>query len=424
MIPRLKPALGAAELAAISRPGGATVEAFEQTFARAFGASHAVAFPYGRSALWAWFKALGIEGRDVIVPAYTCVVVPHAIVLSGNTCRFVDAAAPDWNMNLDELSRAISPRTQVVVATHLFGMPADCDRLHEIVRDGEARVGHRILVVHDCAHAFGARWRGRLVANEGDAALFGLGVSKLITSVFGGMLTIEDDDMAARVRAWRDRQFHPAGFARSIAKRLYLAGVYAAFQNLSYGIVRWLQDETPLLDPLTKAYHLDDRIRFPPDHLDRMSSVEARVGLLQLAKYDEIVRRRRETAAYYDAHLPRVPGWTLPPIVDGATYSHYVIRTRSREERDRIKQEMLADGIQVGELIEYSVPHMRAYGPAPDDQWPESRRLSECMINLPVHASLTAAERAHVVDAMQRIARDAPAASSWSTAGAASRSRA
>src|SRR5258708_9409551 len=107
MIPRFKPALGAAELLAALAPGGASVEAFERKFACVFDAREAIAYSYGRSALWSFFKALGIERAEVILPAYGCVVVAHAVVLSGNSCRFVDVSLRDYNMDLDQVDRAI-----------------------------------------------------------------------------------------------------------------------------------------------------------------------------------------------------------------------------------------------------------------------------------------------------------------------------
>ncbi|MFP5379715.1 MAG: DegT/DnrJ/EryC1/StrS family aminotransferase, partial [Vicinamibacteria bacterium] len=135
MIPRLRPAFGAAELAAALRPGGPDdVEGFEREFAARFGAAEAVAFPYGRSALWAFLQAVGLHDAEVIAPSYTCVVVQHAMVLSGNVPRFVDNTLADYNMDLDQVAAAINERTGAIVATHLFGFPLDLDRFGAIVR--------------------------------------------------------------------------------------------------------------------------------------------------------------------------------------------------------------------------------------------------------------------------------------------------
>ena len=186
MIPRFKPYLGKEELLAAITPDKSAVEKFETEFARTFEAKYALAFPYGRSALWALFKAMDIHDAEIIMPAYTCVVVAHAIVLSGNTPRFVDITLHDYNMDLNQVAEAICGKTQAIIATHLFGYPLDIDQLGEIVREAEHRFGHKIWVIQDCAHSFGAQWKGKQVCGAGDAALFGLNISKMITSIFGG----------------------------------------------------------------------------------------------------------------------------------------------------------------------------------------------------------------------------------------------
>jgi perosamine synthetase len=402
MIPRLKPYLGKEELLAALRRQEDAVVRFEEAFARTFEARYAIAFPYGRSGLWAFFKALGIQGSEVIMPAYTCVVVAHAIVLSGNIPRFVDITLYDYNMDLDQVEAAINERTRAIIATHLFGYPLNVDRLSEIVRMAEARWGHKIWVVQDCAHAFGARWQGKLVCNEGDAALFGLNISKMITSVFGGMIAMNDPELHRKLRAFRDEHFVQPGLLKRIGRFLYLLVVYPAFNERIYGLVNWLEEGTPLLDRLTKAYHLDGRIHFPPDYLDRMIALEAKVGLAQLRKYLEIVRRRRENARYYDQCLQNILDLEPPPLVEGATYSHYVLRVPDR--RGMLKA-FRRQGVQLGELIQYSVPQIGPYQRHADGQlFPNSHLCSRHTVNLPVHAELSNHQRGYVINCLQCVA--------------------
>jgi dTDP-4-amino-4,6-dideoxygalactose transaminase len=407
MIPRFKPCLGLRELAAVCRARAGAVERFEAAFARAFGPGQALAFSYGRSALWAFLQAVGLQGAEVIQPAYTCSVVAHATVLSGNVPRFVDVRLPGCNMDLDHVAAAITGRTRAILATHLFGYPLDTDRLGEIVHDAERRHGHKIWVIQDCAHAFGARRRGRPVARAGDAALFGLNVSKMMTSVFGGMLYTEDPALAAAVRDFRDKTFRRPGLVKRLRRRCYLFAVYLAFTRGLYSLVHWLQERTPLLDRFTRAYHLDEEIRFPPDYLEGLSACEAEVGLVQLGRYPDILRARRDHAVYYNDHLPRRPGWVLPPLEDGATYSHYVVRVPDREA---VLTALARRGIQLGRLIEYSVPELRPYrayaGPR---SFPAARLCSTCTINLPVYAQLSPACRERVVRAIEALGT--PAAS-------------
>jgi len=135
VIPRFKPDLGWPEFKALFRHNRGAVEQFEKEFAKAFQAVDAVAFPYGRSAQWAFFNAVGLKDAEVIMPAYTCSVVAHAVSLSGNRPRFIDIKLDDYNMDLDLVPAAINERTRAIIATHTFGYPQDLDRLEAIVRE-------------------------------------------------------------------------------------------------------------------------------------------------------------------------------------------------------------------------------------------------------------------------------------------------
>lgn len=402
MIPRLKPCFDGAELrAALRRSSAEDIAAFEQAFAEAFGAAAAVAFPYGRTALAGLLEAAGLSGAEVITPAYTCVVVQHAVVLSGNVPVFVDNTLVDYNMDLDQVAEAVGPRTGAIVATHLFGFPLDVDRLRTVVTEAERRLGRKILVIQDCAHAFGARWRGRLVCGAGDAGLFGLNISKLVSSIFGGMLTFPDAALAARVRAWRDARLRAPGAGKTVRRLAYLAATYPAFHAWGYGLVHWLQYRTPLLDRLTRAYHLDGAIHFPPDAWERMLPLEARVGLVQLAKHDAMVARRRAHAERYLDALGGVPGWVLPPRVEGATWSHFPVRV---PDRAAAVAHFARYGVHVGEVVEYSVAELPAYRRfAEGRDLPNARLCSRHMINLPVHPQLDDAARERVIDAARRL---------------------
>lgn len=385
MIPRFKPWLGWAELFALFRRNKGAVEKFEQEFAKAFKAVDAVAFPYGRSGQWAFFKAMGIENAEIIMPAYTCSVVAHAVTLSGNRPRFIDIQLEDYNMNLDLIPEAINEHTRAIIATHTFGYPQNLDRLDAIVKEAEARYGHKIWLMQDCCHAFGAEWNGRLLGTSGDVAVYALNISKLMTSIFGGMLTFQDQSLADKVRAWRDRHYQTPGLWKTIQRRLYLLAVYIAFNERVYGFTWWLQERTPLLNRLTKSYHLDDKIHFPPDYLDRMLGVEAAVGLEQLKRYPYIIARRRANAAWYDKNLPRREGWVFPPIVAGATYSHYVVRVPNRKT---VVDEWAAKGVHLGELIQYSIPLLGEYNKRQAFKYPFSERASQVSINFPVTEQL------------------------------------
>jgi len=386
MIPRLKPYFNSSEIGAFLHHGRLAVTEFEKRFAEKFQCADAVLFPYGRSALWAFFRSQGIKGKHIVQPAYTCSVVAHATVLSENTPLFVDNNLHDYNMQLDGLEAAISPDTYAVIPTHLFGYPMNVHAVQDIVKTAQERYGHKIWIIQDCAHSFGASFQGTMVVNEGDCALFGLGISKVISSIFGGMMTFQDLRLAEQVRRYRDEHFRVPVWFKTIKRLAYLLATYPAFNDGMYGLVYWMQEKTAVLNSLTRAYHLDEEIRFPPDAKERSLSGEAAVGLVQLEKYDAIIQRRREIAARYHDQLKVPEDWVLPPLVDGATYSHYAIRVLQREETI---QKIAKKGIQAGRVIEYSIPHLASYQPyTGGNKFPNAKLCSQSMLNLPIHPSL------------------------------------
>jgi dTDP-4-amino-4,6-dideoxygalactose transaminase len=380
MIPRFKPNLGFEEFKALFRFNKRAVEKFEKEFSKSFQAVDAVAFPYGRSAQWAFFNAIEMKNAEVIMPAYTCSVVAHAVTLSGNIPRFVDIKLDDYNMDLDLAEAAINKNTRAIIATHTFGYPQDIDRLEIMVKKAEERYGNKVWLIQDCCHAFGAKWKERMIGTSGDVAIYAFNISKLMTSIFGGMLTFQNQDLANKVRTWRDEYYKKASWFKAIQRRLYLLAVYVAFHEKFYSFTYWLQKKTSLLNKFTKDYHLDNKIHFPPDYLDKMLDVEAAVGLEQLKKYPKIIQYRKERAKYYDQNLQRKEGWCFPPIIDGATYSHYTVRVPNRD--DTIF-EYNNKRIELGEMIQYSVPDLKEYSTL-SSNCPLANKASKTCINFTV----------------------------------------
>lgn len=400
MIPRFRPALGLNELTALL-PGRAAgdIRAFETAFAAQMGQQHAVSFPYGRTGLLLLLRALGIKDATVVCPAYTCVVVQHAIVLSGNRPVFVDSGA-DANMDLDRAEAAIRPDTRALVATSIFGHPVDLDRLAEIQQRHPD-----LIVIQDCAHSFIAEWQGKPVHRASKAALFALNASKMMTSIFGGMVTTDDGDLASRLVAERDRAIEAPSFAKSVARALYVMALYPAFWPPLYGLTERLR-QSGLLDRLTR-YYSEDAIDMPSDYLVGMTDIEARVGLAQLARLDGFVSARRAYAAYYRRHLSDLPALSWINAPPGSSFSHIAARVADKR---KVMAAAFARGVQLGEIIEYSVPEMKAYRDMSAGQgpFPVSGQLARQTINLPVFGTYDAGMAEKVVRVMREILQDEP----------------
>jgi perosamine synthetase len=401
MIPRFRPALGLKELTAIFPSHAANdVEAFEAGFAAQMGQRHAISFPYGRTGLLLLIRALGIRGATIVCPAYTCVVVQHAIVLGGNKPVFVDSGA-DANMDINLAEAAIRPDTRALIATSIFGHPVDLDRLAELQQRHPG-----VIVIQDCAHSFVAEWKGKPVHRAGNAALFAMNASKMMTSIFGGMVTTDDDDLASKLLAVRNREIAAPALTKSIARSLYVMALYPAFWPPLYGLTERLR-QSGLLDRFTQ-YYSEDIIDMPSDYLTGLTNVEARVGLAQVRRLESFVSARRAYSDYYrqQLDLPALSWIDAPP---GSSFSHIAARVA---DKSKVMTAAFARGIQLGEIIEYSVPEMKAYREMSTGQgpFPVSGQLARQTINLPVFGDYDALLAEKVVRVMREILKGEPAA--------------
>jgi len=391
VIPRLKPAIGLKELlAALRPPRKDDVERFEQSFAKLMDQKHALAFPYGRTGLMLLLQALGLKDKEIICPAYTCVVVPHAITYSGNIPVFVDCEQGGFNMDLDLAEKAITEKTAAIIATSIFGYPVDLDRLDQICK----RHPH-VCIIQDCAHSFAVRWKGRSVPKQGVAALFGLNISKTLTSVFGGMITTDDEEVFQKLKNIRDQKLKKPTWRKGLRRLLYLVAVYPTFWPPVYGLINRME-RVGILKHFVQYYD-QAKIGMPVDYLEGISGTEARVGTANIDRYETIISKRRQAAEYYFEHLRNKQSGTqgqipdlfpresatfiLPPEVDGATYSHFVLQVCNREAW---LQKAIRKGVQLGWIIEYSIPEMKAYGQHRPEDFPVAAAYARSAINLPV----------------------------------------
>ena len=394
MIPRLKPYLDHKELAAIFSDNRNAVKDFEEKLAAKFKAKYGVAFLYGRSGLYALLKCLGIKDSEVIVPAYTCMVVPNAVAYSGNIPRFVDITLDNYNMDFSLLEKTINDKTKVIVATSLFGYPYDVDRLKDIIK----RSGRDILLIQDCAHSFDAEYKNELLCNMGDAALFAFSITKPITSLYGGMITTNSEEIYEKLKKYRRDNFTEPHLLENLKMLGLFLTAYVAFFDPFYGFVNFLERRTAVLDPIVK-YYREDAIDMPKDYLSKLPDLNARIGSIQLDKYDKIKSRSVGIAKFYHNALRDLEGMTSVPLIEGSTYLYCVSMVDRRQE---FVEYMRKKGIQIGTYIEYAVPYMKAYEKYSDKNYPNAYACSRNIINLPSYPSLSDADLARIAEYVVR----------------------
>jgi len=333
-----------AVLRGLFRPDPTAVSAFESAFAAALGVRHAIATSSGKAALALVMRGLEAAPDDeVLLASYNVPEVPAVLKGLGLRVRFADIAPRTFNLDPESAADAATRRTRFLLITHLYGHPADLDRLRELAE----RRG--LSLIEDCAQAFGARWRGRAVGTCGRAGIFSLGLLKNLTTLRGGMVTTDDDALAARMRAMlgSSREASRILIARELLVGLAVTAAtsHRVFSWLGYPAIRALEALTPTLVWRLARRKPGSWEQRPLDvALSAIGSAEANAGLLGLARVEQATRVRR---AYAERLLERLRGIAGLDVQEALPHSEpawtqFVVRVRSRE---RVRRRLLREGV-------------------------------------------------------------------------------
>jgi perosamine synthetase len=356
LVPRVKVYYGKEELLSAVNlfSKEITREDFERAFAQKFKNKFALFFPYGRVALYSFFKAMKIKNKEIICPAFTCNTVAQAIVLSGNIPVFVDCEENSFNMDIFQIEKVISPRTAAVIAVHMFGYPLDVVTLSEIVEYFQNKFGNKIYIVQDVAQSFGATFKGHLPTLFGDISIFGLGISKIINAIDGGMLTTNDEEIHSRTKEFFLSIAKECNWIRGLKKFIKFLSYFVLLRENFYWIVDLLEKRGSLSS--VQKYYREDVIEFPNDWKTIPCNIQSRVGLVQLKKYDKIVELKRENAKHW-MEITKNTDIFFFPYNPEATYSRCVGLSPRRDYWIKYFREK---GFQLGK-VNYLLPRMKAF---------------------------------------------------------------
>src|SRR5437870_6943485 len=362
---------------------GAKIEEYEQAFAGTVGAKYAISFASGRIGLYGLLRALGVdEGAEVLLSVPTHIVVANAIRYTGARPVYVDCRLEDYNIDLGEAERRITPRSRVLLLQHTFGIPVDMDAALAFARR------HNLVVIEDCVHALGARYDRRQVGTFGDAAIFSTEETKTMSTVMGGMAVTDDPTLASRLRtfqascAWPPRWLSARYLMKFVAYYLLTEPHIHRVARLAY---ERLGQRNPLPVPTTLEERRGQR---PRNHERRLSNGQAALGLAQLRSLQRNLEHREFVAnAYEDSlspcglRLPEVPSKAEPSFV---RYPVWV------EDRPTVIR-ALAPHAVVGTwftsvLEEAESPEAAGYAPG---SCPHAEQAAQHLINLPTHSRVS-----------------------------------
>ena len=369
-LPIAKPLLGDEELEAVRSvlesgwlTQGPRGRDFEAAFAARHGVKHAIAVTSCTTALHLALVVADIgPGDEVIVPAFTWIATANVVVQCGATPVFADILPDSYNIDPQSVAQALTERTKAIMPVHLFGLTADMDALEAVLPDD-------MIVIEDAACAAGASYQGRAAGGLGDMGCFSLHPRKSITCGEGGVVTTNDDQLAARLDMHRNH------------------GATLSEEARHHGLKPWQLPDFPVF-----GFNY------------RMTDIQAAIAGVQLGKLDHFIAERARLADFYDQLLAEFE-WITPPVrpagYDHAWQSYVVMidETRAPISRNDLLESLQKAGIgsrpgthAVVEQIAY-----REHFQTNPDMFPVSVQVAAQSLALPLHNHMTEADVQRVV---------------------------
>lgn len=322
---------------------GEFIARFEKGFAEYTGAAHATTVCNGTVAIHLALEAIGIgPGDEVIVPTLTYIASVNTIIQTGAKPIFVESLEDTWQVDPADVRRKITPKTKAVMAVHLYGQACEMDELLLICRE------HGLLLIEDCAEAFGTLYKGKHVGTFGDIATFSFFGNKTITTGEGGMVV-------AKEKATIERAFHLKNQGVSQTREYWHDSV---------------------------AYNY------------RMTNICAAIGLAQLENADVVLAKKRQIADWYRADLAGLPLKTHNEQPD-TVHSFWMcsILVDNPEVRPALREHLKNACIETRPLFypSHTLPHCTT-----NESFPIAESLASRGINLPSYPDLKREDVAQV----------------------------
>lgn len=345
---------------------------FEQMLKDYTGAPHAQTCISATAGLMMTLMALDLqEGDEVITTTLTFVATLNTIVQAGGTPVLVDIDPNTYNLDLDAVAAAITPRTRAIVPVHYAGLPVDLDALYDLAKK------HDLRVIEDAAHAIGAEYKGRKIGSFGDTQVFSFHPNKNMTTGEGGCITTRDAAMVDRVNKLR---FH--GIDREAFNRFSKSG----------------------------SQHYDIALA---GYKFNFMDIQAALGLHQLPALDGFNARRAQIVDnYYQAmgdweqlQLPRVRNLPYAHKHTWHLFTPTINAAVAGFDRDTLMSRLKDEGIGSG--LHWDAPHLSTYYREHwgfrQGQFPIAEAVTGSILSLPLFPDMTESQQQRTIDALQKI---------------------
>lgn len=374
-IPIAVPSMGEEEWMAVKEPiekgwltQGPKVKELETLFAQLHNVKHALAVSNCTTALHLALLACGIgEGDEVIVPAFTWVATANAVLYCKATPVFIDVDTTTFNIDVKQIKDKITSKTKAIIPVHLFGLCADVDCIKENFP--------QLKIVEDGACAAGAALHGKPAGSLGDVGCFSFHPRKSVTCGEGGMLTTNDDQIAAHLDKLRNHGASISEEQRHHGPKPYLL---PAFELIGYNY--------------------------------RMTDLQGAVATVQLKKLQRFINERNEWAQYYSEQLADVDWLRIPFVPEGykhgwQSYVTFVDESKAPMKRNDIMEVLQQKGIATRpgtHAVHMLDVYANKYGLKPQD-FPGAFAADQFSMAIPLHNKMVKEDFDYVVKALKNI---------------------
>jgi len=356
---------------------GPMTKRFEKEFASLHNVRHSLFMNSGTSALHVALAALKDhhgwhDGDEVIVPAVTFVATANIVLHNNMIPVFVDVESDTFNIDPEKIEEKITKKTRAIIPVHLLGLPASMDPIIEMAKN------YQLEIIEDSAECMFAKYKGRYVGSMGTIGCFSTYLAHFIVTGVGGFATTNDGKLAVDMRSLMNH-------GRD--------GIY-----LSSTDDKGLEGEA-LEEVVGKRFSF-----VHVGHSMRCTELEAAIGVGQLARSDEIVKRRKEIASIYKDNLKEFEDrLQLPSCPTDRTHSYMlyglVLRDGSQKELVNYLENLNIETRDLLPLINQPI-YKRLYGNL-EDQYPVARHINESGFYIGCHSYMKDVEVEFVVEAIR-----------------------
>jgi perosamine synthetase len=328
---------------------------FERMMAEYAGTRYAISCNSGTSGLHMLVHAMGIkDGDEVITTPFSFVASSNCILFERAKPVFVDIDEQTYNMDVSQIEAKITERTKAILPVHVFGQPANMTEIRRLADK------YNLRIIEDSCEAIGAKWKGKPAGALGDAGVFAFYPNKQLTTGEGGIVVTDDEELANLCFSLRNQGRGEDG--------LWLSHVRLGWNY-------------------------------------RMDELSAALGIAQMERVDDILKRRQAVADMYNEKLRDVPGIILPQAVSDAEVSWfvYVIRFAEQFNRDEIMHTLSKEG--VGCRPYFTPIHLQPFYKEQfgfqEGDFPVTERVANGTLAIPFFTNMTEAQVDAVVDKLR-----------------------